>query len=685
MTKVFWLAVTAILTAQVPQQPPVARRVDFEETFHGVRLNDPYHWLENFDDPVAAAWIDAQDRYARAYLASRPGQDRLRQRYGELSRFERLSVPYVAGGRYFYTKTPSNRPQALLCVRRGADAGEEVWLDPASFGDPSIGASVLGISPDGKAVAYAVRRSGQDEVAVRVRDIDAGKDTSDRLPKSLYGGVAFLPGTGDFYYARRARDTGSRIWLHHAGTDASTDSEIFGRGMDARVFLSPHLTTDGRWLLVTAEYGWARTEIWFGDLAKPGEPLRQLTPKVEAQFSLEEAGPGKLLLTTTWNAPRQRGLLVDLERPAPSDWKEIIPEAADALHDVTVAGGRVYTNYLHDVQSRIRILALDGRMLGELPLPPRSSAGVHGRWDQEDVFVSLASFIVPFRIERIRAGDAKPTVWFQPRVEVPATLEVGQVWYHSKDGTQVPMYLVYRKGLALDAKRPVLLTGYGGFNLSLLPGFNANAILWAELGGVWAQPNLRGGSEFGEEWHRAGMLEHKQNVFDDFIGAAAWLIANHYTTPAHLAISGTSNGGLLMGAALTQRPDLFRAVYCGYPDLDMVRYFRYTKNNNPPALFEYGDGRNPVHFEFLRSWSPYERVAEGMKYPAILFATGEGDTRVPPPQAVKMAAKVQWATRSGLPVLLRFDRKSGHAGGRTLDERIADNAAEQAFLIDAVR
>jgi len=682
MTRFSWLLAAVALTAQVPERPPAARRVAFEEKFHDLRLNDPYHWLENFNDPAAAAWIDAQDRYARSYLASRPGQQQLRQRYGELSRFERLSVPRVAGGRYFYVKTPPDRPQPLLCLRRGASASEEVWLDPASFGDASIGVSVLDISPDGKMAAYAVRRSGQDEVEVRVRDIDAGKDTADRLPKSLYGGVAFLP-AGGFYYARRERDTGSRIWLHRAGSDSSTDTEIFGRGMDARVFLSPHITTDGRWLLVTASYGWARTEIWFSDLAKAGPALRPLTSGMEAQFTAVEAGAGNLLLVTTWHAPRKRALLVSLEHPAPGNWKEIIPEAADTLQDVTVAGGRVYASYLHDVQSRIQTLSLDGKPLGEVPLPPGSSAGISGRWDQEEVFVWFSSFTVPFRIERMRAGNER-TLWFQPHVEVPP-IEVRQVWYRSKDGTRIPMYLVHRKGLSRDGKRPVLLTGYGGFNVSLLPGFNAEAILWAESGGVWARPNLRGGSEFGEDWHRAGMLEHKQNVFDDFISAAEWLIANHYTSPKHLAISGTSNGGLLMGAALTQRPDLFRAVYCGYPDLDMVRYFRYTKNNNPPALLEYGDGSNPAHLEFLRSWSPYERVEEGTQYPVILFATGEGDTRVPPAQAVKMAAKVQWATRSGLPVLLRFDRKSGHAGGRTLDERIADSAAEQAFLMDAVR
>jgi prolyl oligopeptidase len=667
--------------APAPGRPPAARRIDFTETLHGVELHDPYHWLEDFADPAAAAWIEAQDRHARAFLSSLPGQDRLRQRYAGLLQVERLSVPEVVAGRYFYTKTPPDKPQPLLCLRRGAGGAEEVWLDPAMFGDASVAAATLGISPDGKAAAYSVRRSGQDEVEVRLRDIDGAKDLPDRLPKALYGSVAFRKDGSGFYYARRARESGSRIWFHRMGAARSADTEVFGQGMDARVFLSPEITTDGRWLLVHAGYGWARTEIWFRDLAKNEEPLRLLTAGMESQFSAVEAGPGKVLLVTAWNAPRKRALLVDLERPAPGNWREVIPEAADSLEHATVAGGRIYAGYLHDVQSRIRIFSLDGKPLGEVPLPEGSSARLEGRWDQPEAFLAWASFLAPARIERLQTTDGGRISWFEPRVEVPPDLEVRQVWYASKDGTRVPMYLIHRKGLTLDGNRPVLLTGYGGFNVAMLPGFNADAVIWAEAGGVWARPNLRGGAEFGEDWHRAGMLERKQNVFDDFLGAAEWLIANRYTNPTRLAISGRSNGGLLMGAALTQRPDLFRAVYCGYPDLDMVRYYRYTKNNNAPALLEYGDGGNPRHFAFLRSWSPYERVEAGKKYPAILFATGEGDTRVPPQQAVKMAAKVEWATRSGLPVLLRFDRKSGHAGGRTLAESIADNTAEQAFLL----
>lgn len=673
-------AVAAIF-AQVPPRPPEAQRIHFQETFHGVALDDPYHWLEDFANPAAALWIDAQDRFAREYLAALPEREPLRRRYSKLLRVERLSVPDVVGGRYFYTRRSPDKPQPLLCLRRSAGAPEEIWLDPAALGDASVSASVLGIAHDGKTLAYSVRYSGQDEVEVRIRDIDASKDFPDRLPSALYGSVAFRNDHSGFYYARRSRESGSRIWFHAMGAAPSTDREILGQGMDARVFLSPTITTDGKWLLVSAQYGWARTEIWFGDTSRRNEPLRLLNPGIDSQFSAVEAGPAKLVLTTAWKAPRKRVLLVDLRRPEPAAWREVIPEAADTLQNVTVAGGRIYAVYLHDVQSRIRVFSLEGKPSGEVALEPGSSAWMEGRWDQPDAFLAWDSFIVPSRIERVQTATGKRTLWYRTQVEVPTSLEVRQVWYASKDGTRVPMYLVHRKGLQLDGNRPVLLTGYGGFNVPLLPRFDADAVVWAEAGGVWAQSNLRGGAEFGEEWHVAGMLGKKQNVFDDFVAAAEWLIGNKYTNPSRLAISGTSNGGLLMGAAFTQRPDLFRAVYCGYPDLDMVRYFRYTRNNNPPALLEYGDGSNPRHFPFLRSWSPYERVAEGTKYPAILLSTGEGDTRVPPQQAVKMAAKLQWADRSGLPVLLRFDRKSGHAGGRTLDERLADTATEQAFLM----
>ena len=670
--------------ASSPSQP-AARRVPFEETFHGVTLTDPYHWLEDFDGADAKAFIEGQDQSARAQLARAPGQDFLRRRLSELTRTDNVGVPTVRGGRYFYTRLKGGADLPVLCFRKGFDGPEEILLDPATLSpDRTANAQLLDISRDGKLVAYLVRQSGQDEVEVLVKEVDSRRDLADRLPKALYGSVSFLPDRSGFYYARRSRSEGSRIFFHRIGTSAGEDQEIFGKGLGPSVFLGTEVTGDGRWLIVEAQQGWAKSEIWYGDIAKK-EPLRSLTAGLEEQFGVQVAGRDTLLLQTTWKAPRGRLLLVNLESPAREKWREVVPESPDSINNVSVIGGRLFVQYLHDVRLKIAVFSLDGKALGEVPLPGPASGGIFGDWDRDEGFLTFQSFTAPGETWSYSASSGEKRLWFARKVPVEKdAFEVRQEWFTSKDGTRVPMFLVHKKGLTMDGERPTLLTGYGGFNVSLMPGFSALAILWAELGGVWARPSLRGGSEFGESWHRGGMLEKKQNVFDDFIAAAEWLVANKVTNPSRLAISGTSNGGLLVGAALTQRPDLFRAVYCGYPDLDMVRYYRYTKNNNAPALLEYGDASVAAQFPFLRSWSPYERVAEGTKYPAVLLTTGEGDTRVPPQQAVKMAAKLQWATRSGLPVLLRFDRKSGHAGGRPQSKVIEDLAAEQAFLLDQV-
>ncbi|HKA35916.1 MAG TPA: prolyl oligopeptidase family serine peptidase [Thermoanaerobaculia bacterium] len=677
-----WFFIFLSPPASPPAAPPPARRVPFEETFHGVTLTDPYHWLEDFDSPEAADFISAQDEFARAALARAPGQEFLRKRLSELTRTDNLGVPTVAGGRYFYTRTRADADLPVVCVRKGFDGPEEVLLDPAALSpDRSANAILSDVSRDGKLAAYLVRQSGQDEVEVRVKDVDTRQDLPDRLPKALYERVSILPDRSGFYYARRSRSEGPRVFLHRMGADPSADEEIFGKGLKPSVFVSADVSSDGRWLIVNAQEGWAKGEVWYSDLRRK-LPLRSLTEGFPDQFRPRMAGPNLLALETTWKAPRGRVLLVNLESPTREEWREIVPEGPDAISNFAVIGGRVFVSYLHDVRLKVEMFGLDGKRLGEVALSGPVSGGISGEWDHDEGFLSYQSFTSPGETWAYRPATGEKRLWFARKVPLEKeAFEVRQEWFASKDGTRVPMYLVHKKGLKLDGKRPTLLTGYGGFNVSQMPGFSALAILWAELGGVWARPNLRGGSEFGEEWHRAGMLAKKQNVFDDFLAAAEWLIGHKATNPSLLAISGTSNGGLLVGAALTQRPDLFSAVYCGYPDLDMVRYFRYTKNNNAPALLEYGDASKADEFPFLRSWSPYERVTEGTKYPAVLLATGAGDTRVPPQQAVKMAAKLQWATRSGLPVLLRFDRKSGHAGGRTQSQFLADLAAEQAFLL----
>jgi prolyl oligopeptidase len=372
---------------------------------------------------------------------------------------------------------------------------------------------------------------------------------------------------------------------------------------------------------------------------------------------------------------------VDLKDPAPERWREVVPQGPDAIQGITPVGGRLLVHYLRNVTSQLKLFSLEGKALADLPLPgPGSVAGLQGRWEDDEVFFAFSSYTTPRATYRadVRAVKAEP--WWRPQVPFdPAAHETTQVWYPSKDGTKVPMFLTHAKGAARDGRRPVLLYGYGGFNVSITPGFSPAAAWWIEQGGVYAVANIRGGGEFGEEWHRAGMLENKQNVFDDFIAAAEWLVANRYTSPSRLAISGGSNGGLLVGAALTQRPELFGAVVCSFPDLDMVGYHRFP-GNNPPALLEYGNASIPEQFKFLHAYSPYQRVQPGTKYPAVFFSTGDNDTRVPPLQARKMAARLQAASTSGRPVVLLYDTKAGHAGGRPIGKIVEDQSLELAFL-----
>jgi prolyl oligopeptidase len=384
---------------------------------------------------------------------------------------------------------------------------------------------------------------------------------------------------------------------------------------------------------------------------------------------------------TDWQAPRYRILKIDLHHPEREKWQEIVPQGEDAIQEFSLIGDRLFVNYLHNVASTISIFSLQGKLLGHVQMPSTGSGGVYGHYGEDEGVLYFSSYTVPGSTYRYFASSGKRELWFRSPVPFKSdryTME--QVWYNSKDGTRVPMYLVHRKGLRPDGHTPTILYGYGGFNVSITPDFDSSAAWWVEQGGIYAVANLRGGGEFGEAWHKAGMLDKKQNVFDDFIAAAEWLIKNKYTSPDKLAIKGGSNGGLLVGAVLTQRPELFRAVDCWHPDLDMVRYYKFTKNNNPPALLEYGNAADPEQFKFLYAYSPYQHVKPGTKYPAIFMTSGDADTRVPPEQARKMTARLQSATASGLPVLLLYDTKAGHSGGKPLKKAIEDEALELSFL-----
>jgi prolyl oligopeptidase len=466
------------------------------------------------------------------------------------------------------------------------------------------------------------------------------------------------------------------------GTDHAQDVEVFGQGYGPQEWVYATVSEDGNYVLFRVGYGWARSELFVHDLAASA-PIQPVVTGIDALFWAWFAGD-RLIMLTDWDAPNKRLLSVDLADPRRERWREIVPEGADAIQGFSLVGGKVFVHSLHKVTSQIRAFSLEGTPLGEVDLPALGSASAPwGRWDRDEAFFSFTSHTKPPTVYRYDVATGKRSVWWRDRVPLRTDrLTAKQVWYPSKDGTTIPMFLVHWKGLKPNGRHPTLLHGYGGFGVSLTPGFSTSTAMWAEQGGVYAVANLRGGGEFGEAWHRAGMLENKQNVFDDFIAAAEWLIANGYTTPSKLAIQGGSNGGLLVGAALTQRPDLFQAVLCTYPDLDMVRYFEFVKgrSGNPPALKEYGNAEDPEQFQFLSAYSPYQRVQPGTTYPAVLLTTGDADTRVPPLQARKMTARLQWATASDRPVLLLYDSKAGHSGGKPFSKAIEDGSRELSFL-----
>lgn len=676
------LVVAAWLWAQspAPAGPPPTRSDNVREILHGVEVVDPYRWLEDQESPETRAWIEAENQYTQSLLGSWPGREPLKQRLIALIRTDRIGTPIVRQGRYFFFKRLANQDLSVLYMRRGLRGKDEVLIDPHPMSaDHTTSVSLEDVSDDGHLVAYGVREGGQDEVTVRLLDVDKRKDLADQLPKGRYFDVQLKPDRTGCYYSR-LEAAGPRVYYHAFGADPAQDKEIFGQGYGPEKIISLEMSEGGRYLIIHVLYGSAadKTEVYVQDIAQAG-PIVAIVNDLNARF-FARSGGDQLFLQTNWQAPHGRILAVDLKNPSREHWRTVVPESDAVIDDVALAGGRLFVTYLQDVQSLVKVFTPAGAFVREISFPsPGTVTNINGTWSGPEAFFAFTSFHIPNTIYRHQVASGKQNVWAQLKVPVDSRqFEVKQVWYESKDKTRVPMFLVYKKGLKLDASHPTLLTGYGGFNLSSTPFFSSTAVVWAERGGVYALANLRGGGEFGEEWHRAGMRERKQNVFDDFVAAAEWLIANGYTKPEKLAISGGSNGGLLVGAALTQRPDLFRAVVCSYPLLDMLRYHKFLV-----ARFwvpEYGSADDADQFKYIYAYSPYQHVQPGTKYPAVLFISGDSDTRVAPLHARKMAARLQAATASGRPVLLHYDTKSGHSGGQPVSKQIEDLTDSLSFL-----
>jgi prolyl oligopeptidase len=665
--------------------PPVATVNVVTDDYDGTKIDDPYRWLEDAKAPATRAWIDEENAYTQQYLAQIKNRPEIVSQLTALERVDRYSMPSVHGGKYFFTKRLADENQASIYMRVGWGGQDQRLIDATKLSaDQNTNVSIGDISDDGNLMVYGMRVGGADEESVHVLDIRTGKDFPDVLPSARYSGISLSPDNSGLYYARFTHQ-GTNVWFHKFGTDVSADEKIFGgeyRGkqLGELDLVSVRVSENHHWLIVNIAHGVPATseDILVHDLRTPGVDLTPLVYNVQAHVRMLSAGD-RFFLATDYEAPNTR-IVEALPGEEASAWKTLIPEGHDVIADASIVGGKMFVSRLHDVKTETTIYSLDGKQTGTLQYPGIGSGSVvRGRASENEGFYTFESFITPATIYRYDVKSGKTDVFFAPKIPFDSSqYEVTQVFYTSKDGTRVPMFIAGKKGLAHDGQARLLMTGYGGFDLPMLPAFDPEYAWWMQQGGFFALPNLRGGNEYGEAWHKAAMFENKQNVFDDFFAAAEYLIASHYTSPAHFAIRGRSNGGLLMGAAMTQRPDLFGAIWCGYPLLDMLRYQRFEFGRLWTT--EYGNAENAKDFAYIRKYSPYQNVKPGTDYPAIMFFTGDNDTRVDPMNARKMTALMQASSGGDRPIVLHYSIKGGHSAGVSLTQLVNDQADEMSFL-----
>ena len=685
--------------------PPSTRREDGVDTIHGHAVPDPYRWLEDGTSPEVRAWSAAQTARTEAALKGRPEYAALHARLEALLRIGTVEAPLPVSGRdgtvrYFYRRQGPGQDQPVLYVREGLTGEDRALVDPNRMSeDGTTALDWWSPSWDGGLLAYGLSEGGDENSTLRVLDVVTGQNLgpTEVILRARYASIAWLPDGSGFYYSRFP-EKGSvppgeeayhkRIYEHRIGRDADDDPLVFGAGRPMTDTPSVEISPNGRWLVVSVHRGWSRRELHVLDRSA-GADARWIpiaTPQEDAIFesiTLDD----HLLVRTNDGAPTYRLYRIDLDstsetKAAPrSRWREIIPPGKDVLASVSAVGGDVFAVFIVDARSVVRRYAADGTPKGEIPLPTLGTVpDVLGEWNGREAFFSFTSFAVPAMVFRVDLAEGAPRLWAEVKPPIdPAEFVVMQERTLSRDGTSIPMFVSHRRGLARDGSAPALLSGYGGFNISQMPAWSGARYAFLERGGVAVTANLRGGGEYGEAWHRAGMLARKQNVFDDAAAVAEHLVASRLTSSDRLAILGGSNGGLLVGAAVTQRPELFRAAVCMVPLLDMIRYHRFLIARL--WIPEYGSADDPEQFGWLHAYSPYHRVTPGTRYPAVLFSTAEGDTRVDPLHARKMAALLQAETGSDRPVLLRIESRAGHGAGKPISKRVDESALIYTFLL----
>lgn len=692
----------AILAADVPKQevhgghgivlppPPPSQVEPVTDEVSGHSLTDNYRWLEDGTSPQTRAWIDSQMKYTEDYLNQVKVRPEIVKRLTELEHVEQVSIPWEAADTYFYKKREPEENQGSIYVRKGLHGTDEKLVDADKLSaDQNTSVFVNDVAKDASILVYGVREGGADEETVHLLDVATRQELPDVLPRARYNRVSLSPDKQGLYYSK-FEPTGTLAFYHKLGTPVDSDQMIFGKEFQGESFgpmelISLQVTENGRYLLIDVSHGVPakRVDIYAKDLRQPDAAIKEVVHGIDSRFTPVNYDDD-LYMLTDYQAENYRVMKVHIDDPAPEHWSQIVPEGKDVISGISIVGGKLFVTGLHDVVTETRIFSLDGKQLGAISYPTLGSASdVRGREDSNHGFYTFESFNIPPIVFHYDVATGKTDVFAKPNVPFDSDkYEVKQVFYNSKDGTRVPMFISSKKGLKRTGKTPTLMFAYGGFLISMTAHWDPEFAWWMEQGGFYAQPNLRGGGEYGEAWHKAGMFEKKQNVFDDFYAAAEYLIQNKYTSAKRLAIRGRSNGGLLMGAALTQRPDLFGAVWVGYPLLDMIRFQKFLVGRWWTS--EYGSAENPEQYDYLIKYSPYQNVKPGTKYPAIMLNTGDSDTRVAPLHARKMTAELQADDASDRPVLLHYETKAGHSSGVSIHQLVNDTADELAFLWNEV-
>jgi prolyl oligopeptidase len=693
---------TGMFTSAVPAvaqtlQYPSARRSDVVDDYHGTRVPDPYRWLEDPDSPESRGWIEAQNRLTAAYLAEIPARATIRERLTKLWNYPKYGTPFRKARRYFFFKNDGLQNQSVLYTQASLTKDPETLLDPNLLSaDGTVALSTVAVSDDGRLLAYGTSASGSDWEEFRVRDVARARDLPDHLKWIKFSGASWTSDGAGFFYSRypEPRDKAltdvnrfQRLYYHRVGTDQAQDVLVYERPDQPDWGMNAEVTDDGRYAVLNVWLGTdRRNRVYYLDLKDAKHPqvrgeVARLLDDFDASYTFVGNDGPVFYFLTDLDAPRKRVMAIDTRHPERARWREIIAQGPDVLEGVQIIHDTFVANSMHDASSRLRLFALDGRLLEDLELPTLGTVGsISGERKDDAMFYAFTSFLYPTTIFRYDFKRGVTSVFKAPAIDFdPSGYETNQVFYTSKDGTRVPMFITHKKGLQLDGSNPTYLYGYGGFNISLTPSFSVALLVWLEMGGVYAVPNLRGGGEYGEEWHQAGMHDKKQNVFDDFIAAAEYLIAQRYTAPSKLAIAGGSNGGLLVGAAITQRPELFGAALPAVGVMDMLRFHKFTIGW--AWVTDYGSADSAAQFPYLYRYSPLHNIRPGTRYPATLVTTADHDDRVVPGHSFKFTAALQAAQAGPQPVLIEIETKAGHGAGKPTSKVIEEQADRFAFLV----